>query len=356
MAVSIARILSQLRIPVPVALGGTGSTTADSARSALGVTGRNRIINGSCDVTQRGSNGVFTTGISGYGGPDRFFGNNSSSGGRFDQSASTLVSDGITKNCVTQTVVTAVPDITTNKIWSGITQLIEGVNCYDLLGKPITVSFLFKASVAGMYSVSIRDGSGTYSYVSSFTVAANVVTPVTVTTSSIPLGAAIPNTTAVGMSVYIGALNSGTYNTSTLNAWQSGNFVTASGFTNWGTTVGATISITELQLEVGSAATQFERLSIADHILKCQRYYELIDCICIGYGSSSTNIGGVFNYKVLKRTTPTLGLAADGTRISNVNVGTLVAIATNESVLVYRAITATGNAQFHERYALNAEL
>jgi hypothetical protein len=37
MAISISRILSQLRIPIPISLGGTGSTSQGAARTSLGV-------------------------------------------------------------------------------------------------------------------------------------------------------------------------------------------------------------------------------------------------------------------------------------------------------------------------------
>lgn len=356
MASTISRILSVLRFPIPVTLGGTGSSTSDGARAALGITGKNRIINGDVRVAQRGFNGVYTTGISGYGGPDRFLANNSSTGGQFTQSLGTLVDNGVTKNCVLQTVNTTVPDLSTNKIWSGITQIIEGVNCYDLLGSPITVSFLFRASVTGTYSVAIRDSTLSYSYVSTFSATANVVTKVVVTTPAIPLAASIPNTNGGGMSVWIGAINSATYSTSTLNAWQSGNFICGSASTLWGLTSGATIAVTELQLEAGTSATTFERKSYGEQLLNCKRYLQFITQDQSNYGTLAQM---PFYYSVTlsveMRTTPVSANTVVG---SLTNVYSAVLTPLSPSIVSLGLInSAVGNASIGQRvYILAAEL
>lgn len=296
-------------------IGGASDLTQEDASVAVAALeqkylytgGRNRIINGDCRVAQRGSNGVYPNNVNGYGGPDRFFATNSNAGGQFTQSLGTLVYGASTKNCVTQTVNTVLADNSGSKFWSGIIQQIEGTNCYDLIGNPVTVSFLFKASVAGTYSVSIRD-SGSYSYVTTFTVASNVVTRVVVNAPAIPSGASIPNTNALGMTVQIGAQNTsgGTFSTATLNAWQTGVYNTASTMTTWATTSGATISVADLQLEAGTSATEFERRNYAYELTLCQRYYENVS------GTVSQGHPRYTNrpYKTVKRASPTVALLA----------------------------------------------
>lgn len=320
MAISIARILSQLRIPIPVSMGGTGSTTPDAARAALLVAGRNRVINGNAAIAQRVSI-VCSNNVGGYGGPDRFVAGNLSAGGQFTQSWSTIVDDGITKNCALQTVNSSVADLATNKYWSGFNYLIEGNDCYDLKGKPVVVSFLFKASIAGTYSFALQDGSATYSYVTTFTVAANVVTKISIPLSTITNSATIPQSHLTGMKIWIGTLNNATYSTSTLNTWISGNYITTPNMTVWALTVGATIAVTELQLEVGTVATQFERIPYADELIRCQRYYETVT------GTVSASHGPYIHrpYKVTKRIVPSVLVVSgsvSGANIESSTVGT----------------------------------
>lgn len=303
------------------------ATTGFVQGLAGGLSGRNRIINGDFRVAQRGFNGVYTTGVSGYGGPDRFSATNSSSGGQFTQSLGTLVDGSVTKNCITHTVNTVVPDLSTNKIWGGIIQYIEGTNCYDLIGQPVTVSFLFKASVAGTYSVALRDSTPTYSYITTFTVAANTVTKVIVNIPAIPSAAVVPNSNALGMSLWIGAINSATYSTSTLNAWQAGNYICASTSTLWGQTSGATISVADLQLESGIVATQFERRSYAQELVLCQRYYTTVSTSIRVYVSGASQSWSVPVVWPAMRVAPTSAIQVNG-GVNNTISNTLVEIST----------------------------
>ena len=128
-----------------------------------GYMGRNVIINGNCNVAQRGSITV-SSGISGYGGPDRYTAINATgAGGSFTQSAGTITYGGVAKIAVVQTVVSPITSTTGTSYWFGIFQQIEGVNCYHLLGQPVTVSFIFNTNVSGTYSVALRDGTGSNS-------------------------------------------------------------------------------------------------------------------------------------------------------------------------------------------------
>lgn len=243
---------------------------------------RNRIINGACDVAQRGSRtaGLF---INGYGGPDRYWTSNGV-GGAFVQAKSTVTFGGFVKSTVRQTVtvIANAAAFTGGPTWEGITQKIEGFNSYDLKGKPVSVSFIFDTNLAGTYSVAIKDGGSTQSYVTTFTVAANTPTKITVPVPTIPLAANMPNSNARGMAVHIGALNQGTFQTATLNVWQAANFFTATGATLWSATVNNYIQVTELQVVEGLVDTPFERRSYASELLLCQRYYRPLPVVDVG--------------------------------------------------------------------------
>ena len=88
----------------------------------------------------------------------------------------------------------------------------------------------------------------------------------------------------------------------------------------WWTTDNATYEITGVQLEVGSVATDFEHLSFADELRRCQRYYETTYPYGVAIGgtnsytgmitqSGSTNGSATMIVSVFwneKRTTPTV--------------------------------------------------
>ena len=263
---------------------------------------KNRIINGATNIAQRGASiAVPTANTDIYGGPDRFRADNSG-GGQFTQSQSSLTYNGITKLTVRQTVNTAATTLTGISYWSGLRQIIEGFNSYDLVGQTVTVSFIFNTNVTGTYSLSLQD-SGTNSYVTTFAATANTPTKIT-KTISIPTNLSIPNSTAIGVWIEIGFLNTATYQTSTLNVWQSTWLGTANTQTNWGATIGNFIELTELQLEVGSYATPFEQRPYGIELALCQRYYET------GYSVFATGVYAGFSYKVDKRIGPTIAFGS----------------------------------------------
>src|SRR5579864_6591846 len=129
------------------------------------LSGRNRIINGACSVAQRAALTLATSAgsiVGGYGGPDRFRASNSA-GGSFTQTQGALSYAGRNLFAVTQTVNTLMTDSGTSNYWNGIFQIFEGFNVADLRGQPITISFVFCGSLAGSYSLAIRDGNNSNS-------------------------------------------------------------------------------------------------------------------------------------------------------------------------------------------------
>lgn len=287
----------------------TTSNAFNLSRIFDGYAGRNRIINGNCNVAQRSSL-VCSAGITGYGGPDRFFTNNgNSAGGQFTQSQGSITYNGVTFNAVTQTVNTAIASTTTTNYWHGISHRIEGFNCYDLLGQQITVSFIFNTNVSGTYSFTIDDGSSTNSYATTFTATANTPTYYSFVIPTLPTTLSIPNSSALGMYITIGAINTGTFQAPSLGSWISGNYISSIGATNWGATIGNFISVTNCQLEAGTIATPFERELYSITLQKCQRYFIILNSQQFSAytgasgGSVTTNS---MNWPVTMRGTPTV--------------------------------------------------
>jgi len=113
-----------------------------------------------------------------------------------------------------------------------------------------------------------------------------------------------------------------TDNSVTENAWAA--FASSARMkdntSTWYTTNDATLEITGVQLEVGSVATDFEHLSFADELRRCQRYlytayqgsdYSYItgpndQAIGAGFAYSSGEINLIVHFPVQLRNTPTI--------------------------------------------------
>ena len=297
--------LSGLTTPLSAAQGGTGGAP---------LSGRNRVINGACNVAQRAS-AAFTSG-SGYAGPDRYYtANSGGAGGQFTQGQGTITYNGVAYNAVVQTVNTALTTLASGSYWLGIQHKVEGFNCHDLLGQKVSLSFLFETNVSGTYSVCLQDGPSSNSYVTTFAAVANTPLVVTVQGVSLATGLSIPNSNAVGFNVYVGALNNGSYNTATLNAWQSGSVISASGATNWGAAANNYIALTLLQLEAGPVATPFEFRPYSVELALCQRYLPAIVSgggdIAGGFATSTSAGIASYAFKVTPRVAPT-GITVTG--------------------------------------------
>jgi hypothetical protein len=250
---------------------------------------RNRIINGAMQVNQRGTQSV-STGT--YGGPDHYWmAISGGAGGAFNQSQGAITFGGYPRAACIQTVTTPVGTLAGNAYWSGIAQFLEGYTVYDLIGKPLAISFIFQASVPGQYSVNLRDSADALSYVTTFNVpTANTPQKVTLIVPPVPSNANIPNNNGRGMVLWIGTQNGGNYMAAAnqLNQWVGGLYMAANGNTTWSITNGATIAVAELQLEAGNVATQFENRPFGTELALCQRYYQKT----FAYGTAPANNAG----------------------------------------------------------------
>jgi hypothetical protein len=113
------------------------------------------------------------------------------------------------------------------------------------------------------------------------------------------------------------------------------------------------ISITGVQLEVGSVATDFEHRSYGEELALCQRYYEIIgsagtgDIVIGGYANNNT-FYETFQFKTEKRAAPTV--TKNGTW-STGGTGVSQPQAYAASKILFRAgisnVTGPGNAYAH---------
>jgi hypothetical protein len=234
---------------------------------------KNRIINGSMMIAQRGTSFTSTGGA-----------NNDDV---YTLDRWTILSDGNDTIDVTQ--ATDVPtgglfsiglDVETTNRKFGIIQFIEQRNCIGLIGNTVTLSF--KARVTSTTKLdnvkcAILAWSGTADSLTSDVVSAwnaEGTNPTLIANWTYENTPANLNVTTSWASYSVSAAvdTSGTKNIAVF-IWSD---VTD-------TTLGDFLYITDVQLERGSTATEFERLDIATQLMQCQRYFQILR------GSQSSN-------------------------------------------------------------------
>lgn len=273
------------------------------------MTFHNRIDNGDMAINQTAQGAITTSGI--YLADRWLFGTNS------------------TRITATQTVTNRHPEFLSSLLFTTTTtatpaagdfctlgQQIEGMRVADLMwgtasAKSVTVSFRVRASIAGIYSVSIRNNGNTRSCVRDYTVtAANTWQTVAVTFPGDTGGTyAIDTTTAamVHFSVYSGS----TFRTSTLGSWQASNYISSTSSIDLCVTNGATFQITGAQLEVGTAATAYDYIPQQFALQQCQRHFQIIPgSFFDSVWANTTAIRFKAPYQIQMRASPTVTIPA----------------------------------------------
>ena len=248
-------------------------------------TNKNLIINGAMQIAQRGTSSTST----GYKTVDRF---GISAGGQ--DNAMTQAQADVTSGGAYNSGFRKCLKITNANQTGGagaadyyrIYQFIEAQNAaqsgwnYVSSSSNITLSFWVKSSVAQNFYGYLRTQDSTQQNYP-FETGSLTADTWTKITKTIPGNSniTIDNDINHGLALFIDLYNGTDYTGSvTLNQWgvyNSSIRVPDYGTANddWYLTNGATFEITGVQIEVGSNATDFEHLSFADDLLKCQRYF-----------------------------------------------------------------------------------
>ena len=291
---------------MPITKVTTGTIADDSIQS---LKNRNRIINGDMRIDQRNAGSSVTLNGLSYS-VDRW-GTQASQNSKATIQQSSTAPTRFTKSVVV-TSSSAYSPLATDYFW--LYQTIEGFNIADLYwgsasAQTVTLSFWVRSSLTGTFSV--RLGSGSRSYVTTYTIAsADTYEYKTVTIPGDTSGT-WNTTNGGGIQVQFDLGSGSNRTTSTTNAWQAGDFQKATGSVSLVSTNGATFYITGVQLEVGDVATPFEHKVFSDELARCMRYFEA-EVPTWGTPRSSDNVIHSPGYfKVQKRSTPTMTLVLD---------------------------------------------
>lgn len=237
---------------------------------------KNRVINGDMRVWQRGTSHANTTTYT----ADRWFVNRN--GG---VSGVTVSQSGSIGNYFLKVQRQASTTATNN---SDVRQVIESLNCADLAGQNVTLSFnCYKGANFSGSSVTaeIRYSTATDDLVnivgSWASGGSSGITPTT-TSTRYSLTVSIPANAATLMVRFVTDAYSGT--------------------------AGADDSIyyNNVQLEAGSLATPFERRLYSQELHLCQRYYWQSETISFFYAAGAGQMHAPIQFPVTMRTTPTM--------------------------------------------------
>ena len=289
------------------------STLNSDNQSKLGISFKNRIINGAMVISQRYGTSAVSDAANIYV-LDRWTSiasvSNKFSVGQYTNAPTGFVNSlGVSSNS-SYTVLTGQAFV--------LQQAIEGYNVADLNwgtanAKTVTLSFQVYSSLTGTFGGVITNSAQNRSFPFTYTIAsANTWTPATVTITGDTSGTWL-TTNGIGLSVFFG-LGVGASLSGTAGAWAGATYYSATGATSVVGTSGATFYITGVQLEVGTQATTFTTAggSYGAELALCQRYFFLSDPTAeyAYFGSGYQAVGylasNYFYYPVPMRTTATI--------------------------------------------------
>jgi hypothetical protein len=274
----------------------------------LGISFKNRIINGNMVVSQRNGTTSVTASNSTYN-LDRWTVSSSTSA-TVTVVQSTAAPAGFA-NSMLYTVSSG--SATTSGQYFGFRQNIEAYNTADMNfgtanAKTFTVSFWVNCSLTGIYAATLANSGDARLYPTSFTVnAANTWEYKTITVAGDTTGTWAGATNGLGLSLQIYP-SIGTSFRGTANVWNATGIYGPVGLADFVATTGNTFYITGVQLEVGTQATTFDYRSYGTELSLCQRYYNRVDFgyMASGFCDTTTGFRCVYSYPVQMRSAPTL--------------------------------------------------
>ena len=318
----------------------TDAITPPKIADTVNLGRRNRFMNGDFQIAQRGTSHTYSNGQSGYHTIDRLFSACFSAGGTLALSQQHAGHDGVDAPKFLR-ATTAGTAGTSATVYSR--QAIEGIEQFS--NKQVTVSFMVKANTATTFQLRRE-----YYYGSSSTEYSGFVD--------------VPVTTSWTKFTHTyDAVDFSSKTIGSVNYW--------SVLFYWSTNQGSNkvrdgnIDITNIQMEIGTEATPFERLSFSEQLHLCQRYCQVWSesgdaLIFAGKGQGSTQIDFGWPLAVPLRVSPTISHSGTGWRafrpagamVTSSNVATVTRHGTTHGFIALR-VAGFPSSSFTNNYAVN---
>lgn len=304
----------------------TGSSTFNNINTTSINTGsisgtRNRVVNGSMRIDQRNDGAPMNPVTTGVYTIDRWV---MAFAGTFSvrvqgNLGSVTPPVGFTSYFGVQNNTATTPTGTDNL---HVQHRIEGHNISDFSwgtqnAKTVTLSFWVRSSLVGLYGGSIRNNANDRSYVYEYRIDnANTWEYKTVTIPGDTTGTWLDRNNT-GLRLIFG-LGAGSGSQGPPNQWSGANYTNSTNGTVWTATANATWYLTGVQLELGTRATEFERINYQQELALCQRYYEKS-----ANWAFMSGITGIANrvilpsHSVTMRSDPTYSISNPSTKAAN---------------------------------------
>jgi len=324
---------------------------------------KNGIINGDMKVAQRGT----SSSAAGYRTIDRWT-NSTTSSGYLWQEQVAGGPDSQSNTTLRYTVGTADTSIAAGD-FAIFQQNIEGFNFNKFVGQIATLSFWVKSDKTGTYHTWLKSDAWVDTYLTAFTIdSSDTWEKKTISVSF----ANLPNyptnwdlTNGVGLRVGFTLMSGSNYLTTTLDEWITTNSLYGAGQVNFMDNASNNFSITRVQLELGTAATDYEFMDYQTQLDQCYRYYQKLGAAGNALACQMYQVTGVsFLYQielpVQMRTTPTATKVGTWT-VAGCAQPNVFAIENAQEIFIQATATATGQVTFlcggtDDYVALDSEL
>ena len=282
------------------ASGGSNAVLYGVAAPANSMGFRNRLINGMPVVWQRGTTLNAMTpslGVPAYT-ADRWFVAQLTSQSATDVTQQT---GGATKYSIRVQKRSGSSGASTNLLG----QVIEDLNCLDLPGSALTLSFTAKAG-ANYSATSNNLSVSIYTCTTANQSASSFVNGTAAGQATLYSGNVVLTTTNQRFTITTSAVASNATNVCLVFGEASSS--SAAGANDW-------FELSDVQLEAGSVASPFERRDYGRELMMCQRYFESVRG-SVRADPSGGYLGAHCCFKVTKRATPTMVFVSNGTTAS----------------------------------------
>jgi len=282
-------------------------TRARTNANVTAAIGRNMVINGAMNVSQRATSVTDIGSSGGYITCDRWQIASGNTAGRFTMSQTADGPNGISANCIKLDCTTADSSIAAAENLV-LQQKFEGQNLQRIGkgiagAKQITLSFYVKASAAFTFGVELRDRDNDRQITKLYDTTTDWVRheftfPADVDDGSSPFDD--DNASSLELRFWLHAGSSfagGTLNTAAFANTTTAN--RAAGIDSFFSNTDNNWFITGVQMEIGPVATEFEQEQISTTLSKCQRYYYKLVAdsafTTLGRAAASTATASVIN-------------------------------------------------------------